>query len=155
MTELRDRNENVDAGKVLAICGSFNLRKASRVLTQMFDEALQPTGLRSTQLVILLVLARDGEIGMSGLSRELVLSPSTLSRNLRPLEREGLLRITGNAGRGKRVCLTSEGRKRVLEAAPYWQAAQERFVRQVGAASWSDMTCRLNQLVDAMRGETE
>ncbi|MFP4004717.1 MAG: MarR family winged helix-turn-helix transcriptional regulator [Alphaproteobacteria bacterium] len=155
MSEIADTEDGVDAGEVLAICGSFNLRKASRALTQMFDEALQPTGLRSTQLVILLVLARDGETGMSGLSRELVLSPSTLSRNLRPLEREGLLRIGGNGQRGKRVRLTPAGREAIRRAVPYWQEVQERFTRQVGADSWREMTARLDELVMAVRGTEE
>lgn len=153
MSEVSDPKEGVNAAEVLAICGSFNLRKASRVLTQMFDEALQPTGLRSTQLVILLVLARDGEVGMASLSRELVLSPSTLSRNLRPLLREGLLRIVGGSnGRGKQVSLTPEGHEAVQRAAPYWQAVQERFIRQIGSQPWQEMAGRLNDLVDAVRG---
>lgn len=147
--------EDIDIDEVLAVCGSFNLRKASRALTQMFDEALQPTGLRSTQLVILLALARDGDVPMTRLSRELVLSPSTLSRNLRPLEREGLIRIPSSTHRGKLVALTQDGRDAILRAAPYWQEVQERFVHQVGRDSWRDMTGRLNRLVEAVRGEQE
>jgi DNA-binding MarR family transcriptional regulator len=151
----KDELSGLDAAEILAVCGSFNLRKASRVLTQMFDEALQPTGLRSTQLTILLVLARYGETAMSRLSRELVLSPSTLSRNLRPLERQGLIRIAGSAARGKQVMLTDEGRDAIIRSAPYWQEVQGRFTQQVGTDSWRDMTGRLNDLVVAVRGGGE
>lgn len=150
-----DELSGLDAAEILSVCGSFNMRKASRVLTQLFDEALQPTGLRSTQLTILLVLARYGETAMSRLSRELLLSPSTLSRNLRPLERQGLIRIAGNASRGKQVILTPSGRDTIIQAAPYWQEVQGRFMRQVGTDSWRDMTRRLNDLVQAVRGGSE
>jgi hypothetical protein len=78
--------------EVLRTCGSFNLRKATRVITQLYDDILQPTGLRSTQVVLLVALAAEGEMSMSYMARELIMSPSTLSRTFLPLEREGLNR---------------------------------------------------------------
>jgi DNA-binding MarR family transcriptional regulator len=102
--------------EVLRTCGSFNLRKATRVVTQLYDDILQPTGLRSTQVVLLVVLAVEGEMSMSYMARELIMAPSTLSRTLIPLERDGLIDITSNGKRGKLVRLTR--RAKALWVAP-------------------------------------
>src|SRR5690606_6392843 len=80
--------------EALSHCGGFNLRRTARVVTQLYDQALEPTGIRSTQLVILWTVAVDDAPSMAQLARELVLDPSTLSRNVKPLVRRGLLEVT-------------------------------------------------------------
>ncbi|MFQ5937056.1 MAG: MarR family winged helix-turn-helix transcriptional regulator [Acidiferrobacterales bacterium] len=142
----------VDACReVLRECGSFNLRKASRVVTQLYDDILQPTGLRSTQVVVLVTLAVEQELSMVGLARQLVLSPSTLSRNIRPLERDGLIEIRDAGKRGKLIRLTARGRKALLKALPYWQKAQERFTGLVGVTAWAKLSKHLAATVTATR----
>ena len=142
----------VDACReVLRECGSFNLRKASRVVTQLYDDILQPTGLRSTQVVVLVTLAVEQELSMVGLARQLVLSPSTLSRNIRPLERDGLIETRDAGKRGKSVRLTARGRKALLKALPYWQKAQERFTSLVGVTAWAELSDHLAATVAATR----
>ena len=100
MTEkdLEQRNELYR--HALDVCGSFNLRKATRAVTQLYDDILQPSGLRSTQVVILLNLGIQEEMSVSRLARELHLSPSTLTRNLQPLERDGLIKKSKRGKRG-------------------------------------------------------
>lgn len=137
--------------EILHSCGSFNLRKASRVVTQLYDDILQPTGLRSTQVVLLVALAAEGEISMSYMARELLMAPSTLSRTLIPLERDGLIDITANGKRGKLVRLTAAGESALHQAVPYWQKAQETFLEQAGAAAWAELNERLAGLVAATR----
>ena len=137
--------------EVLRTCGSFSLRKASRVVTQLYDEILQPTGLRSTQVVLLVALAAEGEMSVSRMAREVVMSPSTLSRTLIPLARDGLIETTSHGKRGKLVCLTAEGEKALLAAVPYWQKAQEKFIGQVGTSAWAEINKRLARTVAAIR----
>lgn len=137
--------------EVLRQCASFNLRKASRVVSQLYDDVLQPTGLRSTQVALLLTLAVEGEPTMARLARQLLLSPSTLSRNLRPLERDGLVEVRHTGKRGKSVALTAEGRKALLEAFPYWREAQARFTGLVGAGTWSKLSRELAKTTTAAR----
>jgi DNA-binding MarR family transcriptional regulator len=137
--------------EVLRTCGSFNLRKATRVVTQLYDDILQPTGLRSTQVVLLVALAAAGEMSMSYMARELIMSPSTLSRTLIPLERDGLIAITPSGKRGKLVRLTPAGESALTNAVPYWQKAQETFLAQAGAAAWTELNERLAGLVAATR----
>jgi DNA-binding MarR family transcriptional regulator len=136
---------------VLRSCGSFNLRKASRVITQLYDDVLQPTGLRSTQLVLLVLLAAEGEMSMGYMARQLSMSPSTLSRTLVPLERDGLLDIVSNGKRGKLVRLSTAGENALTQAVPYWQKAQEKFLEQVGETAWTELNEKLAGLVAATR----
>jgi len=137
--------------EVLQTCGSFNLRKAARAVTQMYDEILQPTGLRSTQVVLLVLLAAEHECSLPRLARQLVLSPSTLSRSLQPLVRDGLVALVQAGRRGKRVRLTPAGHHALRAAVPYWHQAQERFLRLVGPESWTQVNERLAQIVVVTR----
>src|SRR6185369_1797370 len=73
------------------MCASFNLRKASRAVTQLFDNALHPIGLRSTQLVILLASGIYESLSLSQLADIIVSDRTTLTRALKPLLRKGLL----------------------------------------------------------------
>ena len=121
-------------------CACFNFRKASRAVTQLFDDALQPTGLRSTQLVILIAAAVFDSAAVSRLARELVMDRSTLTRNLRPLERRGLLELVpGKDVRTRLVVLTPSGKQQLAEALPIWEAAQQRFQEQLGQARWEQL----------------
>jgi DNA-binding MarR family transcriptional regulator len=137
--------------EVLRCCGSFNLRKAARSVTQLFDDILQPTGLRSTQVVLLVVLAVEHELSLTRLARELVLSPSTLSRNLQPLERDGLIETYSAGKRGRFVRLTPQGRGALINAVPYWRRAQEKFTGLIGAQAWEELTQRLAATLAATR----
>ena len=123
--------------EVLQTCGSFNLRKAARAVTQMYDEILQPTGLRSTQVVLLVLLAAEHEC--------------SLSRSLQPLVRDGLVALVQAGRRGKRVRLTPAGHHALRAAVPYWHQAQERFLRLVGPESWTQVNERLAQIVVVTR----
>ena len=138
--------------EVLRSCGSFNLRRASRAATRLYDEILQPTGLRSTQVVVLVALAMEPELSMVRLARELIVSPSTLSRTIRPLERDGLVRASGGGRRGKCVKLTRRGRAALIAAIPYWEKAQQEFTGLVGTDNWDVLSERLASAVSAVQG---
>ncbi len=117
-------------------CNVTALRKASRRLSQIYDSALAAHGLRSTQRAILAHLARAGAPTMSELAAALVLDRTALNHNLKPLERDGYLRITvdENDARGRRIELTDRGREILHESRLDWQAAQDRFERTFGKA---------------------
>ncbi len=137
--------------EVLRTCGCHNLRRAARLSTQLYDDLLAPTGLRATQVVLLVFLAAEDESTMSGLARKLAMSPSTLSRNLKPLERDGLVEVRTLPRRGKAARLTVAGHKRLLAAVPYWQKAQQQFTELVGEERWDGLSLQLAQAVAAMR----
>ena len=74
-------------------CICFNLRKAARVITQIYDEAFQPTGCRATQMPLLVATRAMGPVTVNRLAEAVVMDRTTLTRNLKPLERQGLVKV--------------------------------------------------------------
>jgi DNA-binding MarR family transcriptional regulator len=145
----------IDAGKLAEMartCACFNFRKVSRSVTQLFDQTLAPTGLRSTQLVILITSELLGPSSIARLARELVMDRSTLTRNLRPLLNQGLLRLTkSDSAKQKSVAITPEGRDALLKAGPLWENAQNRLVERLGPEHWNQLMGELAGIVEATR----
>lgn len=114
-------------------CTCFNLRKAARAVTQMYDEFLRPSGLRATQFSLLMLLRGMGPIRITELAEKAVMDRTTLKRNVELLEREGLVRIQpGSDARVREVSLTAAAEKRLAEALPLWQRAQAHVTRELG-----------------------
>jgi DNA-binding MarR family transcriptional regulator len=141
-----DRDLLAEASRV---CACFNFRKASRAVTQLFDSVLQPAGLRSTQFVVLVAIQAEGAMELPDLARALNVDRSTLTRNLQPLARAGLLRIAGGRSRASSARLTPKGRRALAAAIPLWEVAQARFVEQLGGRRWESMLKGLHRVVDA------
>ena len=131
-------------------CYGTALRKASRRVTALYDEALAPSGLRSTQFAILAeIVDRDeGPPTLNQLADDLVLDRSGLGHSLRPLEREGLIRLEKNSRdrRSTLVALTDQGRERYAYAFTLWQKAQDRYASVVGEAQANELRQRLLEI---------
>jgi DNA-binding MarR family transcriptional regulator len=119
-------------------CACFNVRRTSRVITQFFDVELRRHGIRPTQTPILGALRAKNGWGMAELSEWLGMERTTLLRNLRPLQRDGLVRAKGG-GRGGHVKLeiTEEGRAALAKTLPAWRSAQDKVVAILGKERWS------------------
>jgi DNA-binding MarR family transcriptional regulator len=117
-------------------CNATALRMASRRLTQLYDAALEPCGLRSTQLAILSKLAHwsTDPPTLAELADALAIDRSSLGHNLRPLERDGLVVLGESAvdGRRRHIALTSKGNAKWREGVRLWRVAQERFEHVFG-----------------------
>lgn len=114
-------------------CACFGLRKAARAVTQVYDEALRPVGLRTTQFSLLSQLRLGGMAPLTRLAEDTVMDRTTLARNLEVLERDGLVRIRPGAdARVREVEITRAGSAKVDEAFPRWQAAQRAITRRLG-----------------------
>jgi DNA-binding MarR family transcriptional regulator len=117
-------------------CIATAMRKASRRLTQLYDDALKPRGLRSTQYAILAELTRRPKEPptMAELAQDLVMDRSALGHNLRPLERDGLIafRESEEDRRRRHVILTPQGKTKFREAEQLWLIAQARFNQMFG-----------------------
>jgi DNA-binding MarR family transcriptional regulator len=116
-------------------CNCTALRKASRRVSQLYDEALASCGLRVTQLAILNQILRMGTPAMGELARALVMDRGALAHNVKPLERDGLVEmVTDPADRRNRlIALTRAGRRKLLESERSWARAQKRFEASFGA----------------------
>ena len=125
---------------MLNTCACLNLRKASRAVTQVFDGTLQPSGLRSTQLPVLVTLALAGSTTITYLAEELVMDRTSLARLLRPLESAGLIEIApGEDRRTRQLSLTIRGREAVADAIPLWERAQAHVVDRLGQRRWREL----------------
>lgn len=132
-------------------CLCFRARRASRSLTRVYDEALRPLGIQATQLTLLNVIAMSREAGgtMSEVAEYLAMDGTTLSRNLRPLESAGLVRVKRIAADGRvRVAqLTAAGRRLIEHALPLWKRAHRRVVAALGPAAAAELRDRLDATV--------
>lgn len=112
-------------------CHCALLRKASRHVSKFYDSVLQCTGLKTSQLSLMraVYFRPDRELSMGALAEILVMDRSTLGHNLRPLEREGFVRLAGSKvdKRARIVVLTPRGRRKCEAAAALWNEAQVRF----------------------------
>lgn len=121
-------------------CACFNVRKAARVITQNFDEIMQPSGIRATQFTILVMIASSDAATLSELADKLVMDRTTLTRNLKPLQEQGLIKdMSGTDRRTRSINLTSKGRRVVLKALPLWKRAQTRMTRHLGEQRFADL----------------
>jgi DNA-binding MarR family transcriptional regulator len=123
--------------EILASCACHRVRTAARAVTRAYDEALRPVGLRATQLSVLVAAAADEPVSISALAKLMGMDRSTLTRNLRPLEAEGLIRLGDEGWRRSRTLeITKQGRARLREAVPLWEKAQQTLRARLGERSW-------------------
>lgn len=118
-------------------CTCGTLRKASRRISQFYDAALAPVGIKSTQFSILAEVERGslhGPLSMCELATAMVMDRSTLGHNLRPLERDDLLslQLTMSDRRKRHVALTRKGRATLQRARRLWRTAEGRFEKMFG-----------------------
>jgi DNA-binding MarR family transcriptional regulator len=119
-------------------CVCFNLRWVTRKVTQFYDAQMRRYGIRPTQGTVLASLNARESWNMAELSDWLGMERTTLVRNLRPLQRDGLVKAVGG-GRGNRVelAITTKGRKQIQKLAPAWRSAQTAAVKTLGKKRWS------------------
>jgi DNA-binding MarR family transcriptional regulator len=119
-------------------CVCFNLRWVTRAVTQFYDAQMRKHGIRPTQGSILASLNTKDSWNMAELSDWLGTDRTTLVRNLRPLQRDGLARaVSGGRGGRVEVSLTAKGRKKVEESMPTWRSTQSAVVKTLGEKRWS------------------
>jgi DNA-binding MarR family transcriptional regulator len=119
----------------------------TRVVTQLYDDCLRPSGLRVTQFRILAVIARLNEASLKQLEEELAVDQTTLTRSLVLLERADVIERAANPdGRIKAMRLTTKGRRTLEVARPLWAQAQRKVLRELGARAWADAQRRLTRL---------
>ena len=130
-------------------CNCFALRSAARHITQLYDQLLAPSGLRSTQFSILAKLRRLGPLTINELAKIMVTDRTTLGRNIRPLQRDGWIKIEPAASdrRAKPLRLTKTGEQRLQTALKAWSQAQAKFETAFGPKRAADMRALLRGVV--------
>lgn len=127
------------------MCGSF--RRTARALTQLYEEALRPLELRATQLTILQVLSRAGEVSQGRLGEMLAMDSTSLSRTLAIMVRQGWIgERPGKDRRERWVRLSRAGESQLSRALPVWERVQSRLRRQLGEQAWNHLLLLTGQV---------
>ncbi len=129
------------------MCGSF--RRTSRALTQLYESALRPLGLRATQFTILQALSLAGEVTQSQLGEMLAMDSTTLTRTLEIMSREGwIAERRGEDRRERWLRLAKAGETEFKRALPAWERVQTRLRRQLGEQAWKSLLEITHQVTD-------
>ena len=133
-------------------CACANLRRATRAVTQLYDDELRESGLRTTQFTLLQALALTGTITQRRLGELLSLDSTTLTRTLRPLVGRGWVRsVSGMDRRERHFQLTVAGRRELGGARPQWVRAQRRLRKVLGDAAWERLQTDLLRVTEAVQ----
>jgi DNA-binding MarR family transcriptional regulator len=137
--------------KIARECPAIRVRQASRALTRVYDDALRPIGLQMSQFSVLVAIASFAEAGatISAVAAALVMDRTTLTRNLRPLERSGFVRITRAHGdaRARLVVLSHRGEKIIEQAYPLWETALGRVRAVLGPRKLRILNAQLSGVI--------
>ena len=125
-----------DAARLVAECAGCNSRLAARLISQFLDRELASSGFSLAQLGLMAQIAASSDDTLGALARRTGLEQSTLSRNLRTLENEGLVEIAHVDGdlRRRMVWLTETGARRLEAAIPLWRRAHAKLAQHLSPA---------------------
>lgn len=127
------------------MCASF--RRASRVLTQHYDTALRPLGLRATQFTLLQALSQAGEISQRTLGEILAIDTTTLTRTLAIMGRRGWVASrSGDDRRERWLSLSETGWAEFARARPHWEKVQQGLRARLGNKRWNELLKLINQV---------
>ena len=127
-------NTAANADLIARTCIAVRLRRLNRVVTNLYDNALRPHGLKASQLNLLVVAAKLGLARPAQVCEILQLDASTLSRNVERMRSAGWLEVVpADDGRAQPFRLTRAGQRLIDEAFPAWKQAQRRAAKMLGA----------------------
>src|SRR5262245_2770529 len=134
--------------RMLETCACHRIRMAARAVTRAYDDALRPVGLRATQIALLAAVSAEGAMSITALAQFIGMDRSTLTRNLAPLEKEGLL-VVGDEGwrRSRTLRIAAKGRARLEQALPLWERAQRRLKQGLGGRRFEDVQSSLDHVI--------
>src|SRR5712664_2721721 len=128
-------------------CASFNFRRPVRTVTQLYDAALQESGMRSTQFAILVGIAKNQPVSIGALAEVLTIDQTTLTRSLRLLEKEGLVKISERSTMRQRfLTIAPKGARTLARSLPLWRKAHKHFVATVGSGYWLELRNELEKI---------
>src|SRR5271169_5835664 len=130
---IMDKPESKSIDTISKTCIAVRLRLLNRVVTNFYDDALRPLGLKVSQLNILIVTAKLGLARPAQVCEILKLDASTLSRNVKPLQAHGWLEVVPDEdARAHPFRLTPQGKRLIEQAMPAWEEAQRQATELLG-----------------------
>jgi DNA-binding MarR family transcriptional regulator len=147
MSDFSSKAKLAIANQVPANCMGLHIRRASRILTQAYDAALRPTGLEANQFTLLVAIHLFESVPITRLAQELFTDQTTMTRNVKLLEKQGLVAITpGKDRRIKLISLTTEGQAALEQALPIWERAQTELMQQFDKQKWQTLLSLLSEV---------
>jgi DNA-binding MarR family transcriptional regulator len=148
------RPETLDKHPAAALfelpCACQNLRRLTRVVTRVYDRELRKAGLEITQFGLLTALAAIGEANQKRLSAAFAMDSTTLTRTLGLLLKQGWIRVRrGEDGRERMYSLTLAGKRKMADAQPHWEHAEQTLLQQLGDAAWKSMKQVVSRTTEA------
>jgi DNA-binding MarR family transcriptional regulator len=141
------------ANKIAQQCACFNLRKAARAITLMYDRELRPSGLRTTQFLLLAEIRVSEPITIQPLARNMLMHRTALARNLKLLAKKDLVKIEpGYDRRERNIRLTHSGQKALVRAYPLWEHAQRKVAKHFGKKQLNHLLSELSALTVTLNG---
>lgn len=142
MAPVTDKNLKISEFANHSPCICFNLRKAARAITQIYDQLFKELDLTASQISILTSLRMIGGMSVSQLSQAMATDRTTITRNLKPLERRGLIEIRiGHDKRSRQISMTAAGDELAGRAGALFETFHHKVCGAVGQE-------RLRQLCD-------
>jgi DNA-binding MarR family transcriptional regulator len=139
---------------LIAPCACFRARGMARAITSLYDATLDSSGLRATQLAILAGIRAHGAVSMNTLAAELGIDPSTMTRTLSPMEREGF--VASEPGEDRRVrelVLTARGHRKLAEAEKLWAKAQKTLRDRIGKERFERLLDDMAEVMTVLRDQ--
>ena len=131
-------------------CACQCVRRATRVVTRIYDQELAKAGIEITQFGLLTALDLTGEANQKRLSAGFAMDSTTLTRTLRPMVKQGWIRARRGKDKRERLFrLTRAGRRQLATALPFWEAAQRRLRKELGGVGWTSMRQAVSQMTEA------
>ncbi len=129
-------------------CVNSSLHQTARAISRIYSEEMRPCGIKRSQFSILGNLLRLNVVTLTELADTLYMDRTTLSRNIKPLEKRGLVHINTSPtdARAREITLTTEGKAQFQEAIKFWRKAQKRVVSAFGEDNWAELESRLQKL---------
>ncbi|HBS60097.1 MAG TPA: MarR family transcriptional regulator [Firmicutes bacterium] len=129
-------------------CACGNIRKTARIITQFYDQYIQPTGLRSSQCSLLFNISLHGNASISELGTLLLMDQTTVTRNIEILRKQKYITVEKeeNDARVKLISITKSGRDKLAEAVPLWAQAQLEIEKGLGVEQYQEFLKMLRKI---------
>lgn len=139
----------ISPAAVAQVCFCLNLRRVSRAVSRIYDQALRPTGLKASQFNVLVIVASIAPATVPAVAGALAMDRTTLLRNLGPLKAAGYLQTTSGSGRRPdEIGLTMTGQNVLTAAIRAWQEAQRQLTQQLGGSVAAQLLQGLGRIAE-------
>lgn len=132
---------NIQSNRMkLRACACRNLRMTSRVITQYFDKAFQPVGLRATQFALLADISSRESCTVGELADALLMDQTTVTRNVEILRKSGFIEVRSGDDDSRKRCITITefGTTKLIAALPSWEKAQQHIEENIGSERYEE-----------------